>query len=76
MSDQHPARRARYFLYLLGGVFVALGFVLDGVPAMAAVAPELAGRLSAGIGALILAMGRFGSDRFVLRCEMLLIGWF
>lgn len=71
-----PARRARYFLYLLGGVFVALGFALEMVPAMAAVAPELAGRISAGMGALILAAGRFGSDRFVLRCEMLLTGWF
>ena len=71
-----PARRARYFLYLLGGVFVAFGFALETVPAMAAVAPELAGRISAGIGALILSAGRFGSDRFVLRCETLLTGWF
>jgi len=76
MTDDLPARRARYFLYLLGGVFVALGFALEMVPAMAAVAPELAGRICAGIGALILSLGRFGSDRFVLRCEMLLTGWF
>jgi len=76
LSEDAPARRARYFLYLLGGVFVALGFALETVPAMAAVAPELAGRVCAGIGALILGMGRFGSDRFVLRCEMLLTGWF
>jgi len=40
------------------------------------VAPALAGRICAGIGAAILAAGRFGSDRFVLRCESLLTGWF
>lgn len=76
MPDDSTARRARYFLYLLGGIFVALGFALEGVPAMAAVAPDLAGRACAGIGALILALGRFGSDRLVRRCEMLLTGWF
>ncbi len=43
---------------------------------MAAVAPDLAGRVSAGIGALILSVGRFGSNRLVRRCEMLLTGWF
>jgi len=76
MADDPSARRARYFLYLLGGVFVALGFALERVPAMAAVTPDLAGRVSAGIGALILSVGRFGSDRLVRRCEMLLTGWF
>jgi len=76
MTEDPSARRARYFLYLLGGVFVALGFSLEMVPAMAAVAPELAGRVCAGIGALILALGRFGSDRLVRRCETLLTGWF
>jgi hypothetical protein len=75
MSEDQAARRARYFLYLLGGVFVALGFALEMVPIMMAVAPELSGRISAGIGAVILAAGRFGSDRFVRRCEMLLTGW-
>jgi hypothetical protein len=76
MADDPSARRARYFLYLLGGVFVALGFALEMVPVMAAVVPDLAGRVSAGIGALILAVGRFGSDRLVRRCEGLLTGWF
>jgi hypothetical protein len=76
MTEDPSARRARYFLYLLGGVFVALGFSLEMVPAMAAVAPELAGRVCAGVGALILALGRFGSDRLVRRCETLLTGWF
>jgi hypothetical protein len=76
MAEDPTARRARYFLYLLGGVFVALGFSLEMVPAFAAIAPSLAGRVSAGIGALILSVGRFGSDRVVLRCETLLTGWF
>jgi hypothetical protein len=76
MTDSPSTRRARYFLYLLGGVFVALGFSLEMVPVMAAVAPELAGRSCAGFGGLVLALGRFGSDRLVLRCEMLLTGWF
>ena len=74
MTEDKAARRARYFLYLLGGVFVALGFSLEMVPALAAVAPGIAGRVCAGIGALVLSAGRFGSDRFVLRCQMLLTG--
>jgi hypothetical protein len=74
-NEERAARRARYFLYLLGGVFVALGFSLEMVPAMAAVAPAVAGRICAGIGAVILSAGRFAPDRFVLRCEMLLTGW-
>jgi hypothetical protein len=45
------------------------------VPALAAVSPSLAGRVCAGIGAVILSAGRFGSDRFVRRCEMMLTGW-
>jgi hypothetical protein len=76
MVEDPTTRRARYFLYLLGGVFVALGFALEMVPAMAAVAPELAGRVSAGVGALILSVGRFGSDRLVRRWETVLTGWF
>ena len=75
MNEDRAVRRARYFLYLLGGVFVALGFSLEMVPAMAAVAPALAGRICAGIGAVILSVGRFGPDRLVLRCETLLTGW-
>jgi hypothetical protein len=68
------ARRARYVLYLLGGAFVALGFSLEMVPALAAVAPAVAGRICAGIGAAILSIGRFGSDRLMRRCEALLRG--
>jgi len=75
MTEDKAARRARYFLYLLGGVFVALGFSLEMVPPLAAIAPSLAGRVCAGIGAVVLSAGRFGSDRFVRRCEMVLTGW-
>ena len=75
MTEDKVARRARYFLYLLGGVFVALGFSLEMVPPLAAIAPSLAGRICAGIGAVVLSAGRFGSDRFVRRCEMVLTGW-
>ncbi|MEP7243297.1 MAG: hypothetical protein ABI885_06375 [Gammaproteobacteria bacterium] len=74
-DEARSARRARYFLYLLGAVFVALGFALEMVPALAAVAPDIGGRVCAGIGTVILAAGRFGSDRFVCRCEMVLTGW-
>jgi hypothetical protein len=69
MTDHSGARQARYFLYLLGGAFVALGFALEMVPVLAAVAPSMAGRISAGVGASILSVGRFGSDRFVRRWQ-------
>lgn len=75
MADDRPARRARYFLYVLGGLFVATGFSLEMIPVLAAVSPALGGRICAGIGAVILSAGRFGSDRFVVRCESLLTGW-
>ncbi len=74
--DADPvARRARYFLYVLGGVFVALGFALENVPMLAAVTPWYSGRASAAIGVVFLSIGRFGSDRLVRRCEALLTGW-
>jgi hypothetical protein len=76
MTEDAATRRARYFLYLVGGAFVALGFSLEMVPALAAVSHPLAGRICAGIGALVLSAGRFGSDRFVRRCELVLTGWF
>ena len=73
MAGDSAARRARYFIYIVGGIFVALGFSLEMVPAFAAHAPGLAGRVCAGVGALILSVGRFGSDRIVRRCESLLL---
>ena len=75
MAEEPDARRARYFLYLVGGVFVALGFSLETVPALAALVPELAGRICAGIGALVLSVGRFAPDAVVRRCETKLTGW-
>jgi hypothetical protein len=74
-SPNHTARRARYCIYVLGGACVALGFSLEMVPSLADVCPPLAGRICAGIGAVVMAVGRFGSDRFLRRCEMLLTGW-
>jgi len=65
------ARRARYFLYTVGAAFVAIGFALDMVPMLAAVAAPLAARLCALTGAVILTLGRFGSDRLVSRCRRL-----
>jgi hypothetical protein len=53
-----------------------LGFSLEMVPALAQAAPELAGRICAGVGAVVLSAGRFGSDQFVRRCETALTGWF
>jgi hypothetical protein len=69
-------RRARHFLYGLGIAFVLLGFGLEMVPVLAAVAAPLAGKICAGIGAAILAAGRFGSDRLVRRSQARLTGWF
>jgi uncharacterized membrane protein len=73
---RRSVRRARHVLYGLGIVFVVLGFSLEIVPVLAAVAAPLAGKICAGIGAVILSVGRFGSDRFVKRGERLLTGWF
>jgi hypothetical protein len=69
------ARRARYFLYAIGGVFAALGFTLETVPGLAAATPWWSGRACALIGVVFLSIGRFASDRFVRRCESLLTGW-
>lgn len=76
LRSEGSVRRARHFLYGIGIVFVVLGFALELVPALAAVAAPLAGRICAGIGAVILSVGRFGPDRFVNRCERALTGWF
>jgi hypothetical protein len=68
------ARRTRTVLYAFGIAFVLLGFSLEMVPALAAVSAPLAGRVCAGIGAVILAAGRFGSEDFVRRCQRLFTG--
>jgi len=74
IAEVTSVRRARTLLYGLGIVFVVLGFSLEMVPALAAVVSPLAGKICAGIGALILSVGRFGSDRVVRRCQAPLTG--
>jgi hypothetical protein len=73
--DDPAARSVRNLFYGLGIAFVLLGFSLEMVPALAAIASPLAGRVCAGIGALILAVGRFGSDRLMQRCRSFVTGY-
>jgi uncharacterized membrane protein len=75
-DEVKAVRRARHCFYGIGIAFVVLGFALEMVPALAAVSAPLAARICAGLGAVILSVGRFGSDRFVNRCERALTGWF
>lgn len=75
MSDGFNARRARQVLYVLGGLWVALGFALETVPVLVDATPELSGRVCAGLGAVILIAGRFGSDRLMQRCENVMARW-
>ncbi len=69
-------RRARYFFYVLGGFFALLSIALGVEPNLQAVTPVYAVRGCALIGVLLLSMGRFTTDRWALRCQNLLIGWF
>jgi hypothetical protein len=69
--DDPAARGVRNVFYGLGIAFVLVGFSLEMVPALAVSVPPLAGRICAGIGALILAAGRFSSDDLMLRCRAL-----
>jgi hypothetical protein len=66
------ARRARYSLYLLGAIFVTIGFSLEMVPVLADATPWWSGRASAFVGAVCFSIGRFASDRFVRQCDALL----
>jgi hypothetical protein len=72
--DDPATRDARNVFYGLGIAVVLLGFSLEMVPALAAIASPLAGRVCAGIGALILAVGRFGSDSLMRRCRAFVTG--
>jgi hypothetical protein len=69
--DDPAVRGVRNVHYGLGIGFVLLGFGLEMVPALTVIASPLAGRVCAGIGALILAVGRFGSDELMRRCRAL-----
>lgn len=80
MSDSRPdtasgqarrVRRARYVLYLLGGVFTAIAVVADLSPPVAARVPDAVVTGSSLLAIVILSVGRFAPDRWVLRCE----GW-
>jgi hypothetical protein len=70
--DDPATRSVRNVFYGLGIALVLLGFSLEMVPALAASVSPLAGRICAGIGALILATGRFGSDDLMRRCRALM----
>jgi hypothetical protein len=72
--DDPATRGVRNALYGLGIAFVLIGFSLEMIPALAAISSPLAGRVCAGIGALILAFGRFGSERVMQRCRALVTG--
>ena len=72
--DDPAARGVRNLFYGSGIAFVLLGFSLESIPALATIASPLAGRVCAGIGALVLAVGRFGSDGLMRRCRALLRG--
>jgi hypothetical protein len=69
--DDPAARGVRNLFYGTGIAFVLLGFSLDMVPALSALVSPAAGRICAGVGALILAVGRFGSDNLMHRCRAL-----
>jgi hypothetical protein len=69
--DDPAARGVRNLFYGTGIAFVLLGFSLDMVPALSALVSPLTGRICAGVGALILAVGRFGSDNLMHRCRAL-----
>jgi hypothetical protein len=68
-GEKRAARSARDSLYVVGGVFAALGIALELVPALAEVTPSRAARGCVLFGALILSIGRFAPDRFVRRFD-------
>ncbi len=72
--EEPAVRGVRNLFYGFGIAFVLLGFSLEMVPVLASIAAPLAGRVCAGIGALILAVGRFGSDDLMRRCRALVTG--
>jgi hypothetical protein len=72
--DDPAARRVRNAFYGVGIAFVLLGFSLEMIPALAAISAPLAGRVCAGIGAVILAVGRFSGDDLMRRCRALVTG--
>lgn len=61
------ARKGRYSLYVIGAFFAALGIALELVPLFASVVPVRVAKATVLLGAVILAVGRFGSDGIVRR---------
>lgn len=62
---QGAARQGRAVLYLVGGVLAGSAVLLDLLPSLAPFASPLRVRLCALAGAFFLALGRFGSARFL-----------
>jgi hypothetical protein len=66
-TPERLARKGRYALYVLGGFFAALGIVLELVPFFASWVPVRVAKGTVLVGAIILSVGRFGSDTLVRR---------
>ncbi|MEY4931786.1 MAG: hypothetical protein RLZZ403_106 [Pseudomonadota bacterium] len=64
---QGAARQGRAVLYLVGGVLAGGAVLLDLLPSLAPFASPLRVRICALAGAFFLALGRFGSPRFLAR---------
>jgi hypothetical protein len=75
-TDIAAVRRARYFFYVLGGCFGLLSIALGVEPNLHAATPVYAVRGCALIAVALMSAGRFTTDRWVLRCQNILIGWF
>ncbi len=73
--EQQSVRRARYFFYALGGIFTALALALDLVPSLASAAPDRAVKGCALLAIVLLSLGRFSPDRWVLRLQGMFTGW-
>jgi drug/metabolite transporter (DMT)-like permease len=75
MNASDPStQRARKFLYVLGTLFIVLGVALF-VPPLAEEGTDHAGVVCMIVGTLLFTVAKFGSERFVRRCESLLTGW-
>lgn len=74
-NERQPVRRARYFFYGLGGIFTALALLFDLVPSLSSAVPDAAVKGCAMLAVLLLAIGRFSTDRWVLRFQGMFTGW-
>ncbi len=60
-------RRRRHRLYLIGTAVAVAGIIMGSMPLFAEHTPIYVSKGCAAIGAVILAIGRFGSDHFLRR---------